>query len=237
MFQIDKDYLLSHTYVSEMLSYYNGTQNDFNNFLYDAEPKTNNYNFRHFQLVNKLGGWRWKGLFTYRETFTDLIFNKNLKGIDFGGSQRPISEHLDIVDLEDKDFYNRKVKYKSLDEVEYDIDFIFSSHTLEHIPNLEEILKQMYDNLTEDGILALNLPAYSCKRWIANTGNWMGGTPHVHTFKLKKTKIDGNTEMWQPLLKESANLLDIDSLIEKIGFKIALAEYTGENSIVIFAEK
>ena len=125
MFQIDKDYLLSHTYVSEMLSYYNGTQNDFNNFLYDAEPKTNNYNFRHFQLVNKLGGWRWKGLFTYRETFTDLIFNKNLKGIDFGGSQRPISEHLDIVDLEDKDFYNRKVKYKSLDEVEYDIDFIF----------------------------------------------------------------------------------------------------------------
>ena len=44
-------------------------------------------------------------------------------------------------------------------------------------------------------------------------------------------------EMWQPLLKEEANLSDIDSLIEKIGFKIALAEYTGDNSIVIFAEK
>ena len=74
-------------------------------------------------MVQKLGGWRWKGIFTYRETFVDLIYNDNLKGIDFGGSQRPISEHLDIVDLEDKDFYNRKVKYKSLDEVEYDIDF------------------------------------------------------------------------------------------------------------------
>ena len=46
-----------------------------------------------------------------------------------------------------------------------------------------------YNNLMKDGILALNLPAYTCKRWIANTGHYMGGTPHVHTFKLKKTKI------------------------------------------------
>ena len=114
-----------------------------------------------------------------------------------------------------------------LDEIDYDLDFIFSSHTLEHIPNLEEILQQMYDNLVKDGILALNLPAYTCKRWIAKTGHWMGGTPHVHTFKLSKTKVD----------EDITNLLDIDSLLEKFGFKISLAEYTGDNSIIIFAEK
>ena len=114
-----------------------------------------------------------------------------------------------------------------MSEVDYDIDFIFSSHTLEHIPNLEEILQEMYDNLVDDGILALNLPAYSCKRWIAKTGHWMGGTPHVHTFKLSKTKVD----------EDITNLLDIDSLLEKFGFKISLAEYTGDNSIIIFAEK
>ena len=224
---IDKNYLLSQEYVDDMLECYDGNFNDYINFLDDANLKTNNYNFRHFISHFRHGGWRWKGILTYRETFVNLIYNDNLKGIDFGGSQRPISEHIDIVDLEDIDFYGRKVKYKSLSEVDYDIDFIFSSHTLEHIPNLEEILQQMYDNLVKDGILALNLPAYSCKRWIAKTGHWMGGTPHVHTFKLSKTKVD----------EDITNLLDIDSLLEKFGFKISLAEYTGDNSIIIFAEK
>ena len=85
----------------------------------------------------------------------------------------------------------------------------------------------MYDALVEDGILALNLPSYSCKRWWANTGNWMGGTPHVHTFKLKKSNIT----------EKIPNLINIDELLEEKGFKIALAEYAGDNNIIIFAEK
>jgi predicted SAM-dependent methyltransferase len=223
----NKEYLLSEQYIRDMMVGYNGDYNDFIHSLYDAEPKTDNYNIRHFQLSQKLGGWRWKGIFTYRETFANIIFNKNLKGIDFGGSQRPISSHIDIVDIEKNDYYQRPVKYNLLEEVEYDIDFIFSSHTLEHIPNLEEILEQMYDNLVKDGILALNLPSYSCKRWWANTGNWMGGTPHVHTFKLKKTKV----------VEDIPKLINIDELLEKKGFNIALAEYSGDNNIIIFAEK
>jgi len=174
-----------------------------------------------------LGGWRWKGIFTYRETFVDIIFNDNLRGIDFGGSQRPISSHIDIVDIESTDYYNRPIKYHKLSEVEYPIDYIFSSHTLEHIPNLGDVLEEMYDALVEDGILALNLPSYSCKRWWANTGNWMGGTPHVHTFKLKKSNI----------IEKIPNLVNIDELLEEKGFKIALAEYSGDNNIIIFAEK
>lgn len=223
----NKKYLTSDTYIQDMMIGYNGNYEDFISDLYDAEPKTNNYNIRHFQLAQRLGGWRWKGIFTYRETFTNIIFNDNLKGVDFGGSQRPISSHIDIVDIEEVDYYKRPVKYHSLEEVKYDIDFIFSSHTLEHIPNLGEILEQMYDNLVKDGILALNLPSYSCKRWWANTGNWMGGTPHVHTFKLKKTNIKENIP----------NLINIDELLESKGFKIALAEYSGDNNIIIFAEK
>ena len=223
----NKEYLLSDSYINDMLVGYNGSYNDFIYDLYDAEPKTNNYNSRHFQLVTKLGGWRWKGIFTYRETFINLIFNKDLKGIDFGGSQRPISSHLDIVDIEETDYYGRPVKYKSLEQVEYDIDFIFSSHTLEHIPNLKEVLEDIYNNLVVDGILALNLPSYSCKRWWANTGNWMGGTPHVHTFKLKGTDVS----------QDLPKLLNIDEVLEEVGFKIALAEYAGDNNIIIFAEK
>ncbi len=183
---ITPEYLKSQEYTNDMLTGYTGFYDQFIAELYDAEPKTNNYNIRHFELVHKLGCWRWKGIFTYRETFIDLIFNKELKGIDFGGSQRPIASHLDIVDIESTDFYGRPVKYHSLDEVDYDIDFIFSSHTLEH-----------------------------------------GGTPHVHTFKLKKTKVN----------EDIPGLLNIDEVIENKGFKIALAEYAGDNNIIIFAEK
>ena len=43
--------------------------------------------------------------------------------------------------------------------------------------------------------------------------------------------------MVQTYHEDITNLLDIDSLLEKFGFKISLAEYTGDNSIIIFAEK
>ena len=227
MNEVTKDYLLSENYINDMMIGFSGNVEEFINFHFDAEPKTDNYNLRHFRLNHALGGWRWKGVFTYRELFANLIFNENLKGIDFGGSQRPIARHVDIVDIEDKDFYGRPVKYKKLSEVEYDIDYIFSSHTFEHIPNLDEILDEIYENLTVDGVLALNLPSYTCKRWWADTGNWMGGTPHVHTFKLKKSEVSENIP----------KLINIDEVIESHGFTIALAEYAGDNNIIIFAEK
>ena len=76
---ITPEYLKSQEYTNDMLTGYTGFHDQFIAELYDAEPKTNNYNIRHFKLVHKLGCWRWKGIFTYRETFIDLIFNKELK--------------------------------------------------------------------------------------------------------------------------------------------------------------
>ena len=234
---ITPEYLLSEQYIKDMMTGYTDSYDTFISGIYDAEPKTQNYNIRHFQLVNKLGGWRWKGIFTYRETFIDLIFNKNLRGVDFGGSQRPIASHVDVVDIEDTDFYGRPVKYKTLEEVDYDLDFIFTSHTLEHIPDLDQTLTSMYDNLTKDGILAINIPSHTVKRWWANTGNWMGGTPHVHSFKLSKTNAPYYTHAGTQRYESIPNLIDIDTLLEKKGFNIALAEYSGDNNIIIFAEK
>ena len=234
---ITPEYLLSEQYIKDMMTGYTDSYDTFISGIYDAEPKTQNYNIRHFPLVNQLGGWRWKGIFTYRETFIDLIFNKNLRGVDFGGSQRPIASHVDVVDIEDTDFYGRPVKYKTLEEVDYDLDFIFTSHTLEHIPDLDQTLTSMYDNLTKDGILAINIPSHTVKRWWANTGNWMGGTPHVHSFKLSKTNAPYYTHAGTQRYESIPNLIDIDTLLEKKGFNIALAEYSGDNNIIIFAEK
>lgn len=225
--EITKEYILSEDYVRDMMTGYDGYYDEFLLDLYDAEPKTLNYNIRHFELTTKLGGWRWKGIFTYRQTFADLIFNNTLNGVDFGGSQRPISNKIDIVDIEKKDYYGRAVKYNSLSDLDKRIDFIFSSHTLEHVLELETVLEDMYNVLDKDGILALNLPSYTCRRWRANTGNWMGGTPHKHTFKLGRTRINETLPA----------LVNIDQLVKEKGFTPVLSEYTGDNSIIIFAEK
>lgn len=219
-------YLTSPEYTSDMMRGYNGTYEDFINFYYDADPRTPNYDFRHSVYSKQLGGWRWKGIFTYRETFIDILFNSKLKGVDFGGAAGPICKHIDIVDLYEKDYYGREVKYNYLSEVPYKLDYIFSSHTLEHILELDKIIQEMYSCLDESGILALNLPSYTCKRWWAYDGPRIGGK-HVHTFKLKKTTTD----------EQIPNLINIDELLEKKGFKIALAEYSGDNNIIIFAEK
>lgn len=226
-----KDYLLSDKYVNDMMVKANIPYDDYIKFLSDANTPTPNYVHRHnphtSDTSKKLGGWRWKGLFTYRKEIVPILYHNNLKGVDFGGSQRPISNHLDIVDLEKIDYYNRPVKYSSLKQVEGGLDFIFSSHTLEHIPNLEQILEEMYESLNFGGKLILNLPAYTCLRWRADSGIDMGGTLHVHTFKLGKTEVNEDIE----------HLINIDKLLEEKGFKISLAEYTGDNSIIIICDK
>ena len=95
----------------------------------------------------------------------------------------------------------------------------------------------MHNNLTKDGVLAINVPSHTVKRWWANTGNWMGGTPHVHSFKLSKTNAPYYTHAGTQRYESIPNLIDIDTLLEKKGFNIALAEYSGDNNIIIFAEK
>lgn len=48
----------------------------------------------------------------------------------------------------------------SLDQIDEDISFIFSSNVLEHINNDVEILNQMREKLSDDGNLFLYLPAH-----------------------------------------------------------------------------
>ena len=72
---MNKEYLLSDNYTRDMMSGFDGTIQEFIDYHFDAEPKTENYNIRHFQLTRQLGGWRWKGVYTYRELFANIIFN------------------------------------------------------------------------------------------------------------------------------------------------------------------
>jgi len=230
-----KEYINSEEYDKDMMHGVNQSKEDFLSYLFDAEPRTGNYTHRHNIIRKKLGTWRWKGIYEFRGLLSPIIFNENLRGIDFGGSQRPISYNVDIVDVELTDDLGREVKYHTMDDLEHELDFIFSSHTLEHLDDLDFYLEKFYEKLKPGGYFISLVPSYSCKRWHANSGNWMGneakkGTPgadaayHKHTFVLSDTPYD-----WLNL----PNPVEIDTKLKKY-YNLQIAKYTGDNSIFIF---
>jgi len=56
-------------------------------------------------------------------------------------------------------------EYHALNLPTKDVDFIFSSHCLEHIPEWVDILEYWYDILKIGGILFLYLPDYDQEYW------------------------------------------------------------------------
>jgi len=234
-----RDYIESSEYVKDMLQEIHIPEDEFLKFINDAEQWSPNYYHRHNTIRKKLGTWRWKGIFQFRDILSPIIFNPDFRGIDFGGSQRPISYDVDIVDVEHTDDLGRPVKYHSMDDLDFKPDFIFSSHTLEHLDDLDFYLKKMKEKLKPEGYFISLIPSYTCKRWHANTGNWMGneakdGSPgalaalHKHTFVLSKTN-------WEFLGLENTNIVEIDTKIKQY-FKLDIVEYTGDNSIFLFGK-
>ena len=55
--------------------------------------------------------------------------------------------------------------YHALNLPEKNVDYIFSSHCLEHILNWVEVMDYWYDTLKKEGVLFLYLPDYSQTYW------------------------------------------------------------------------
>ena len=132
-----KQYLQSNQYIEKMLT--NTTLDEFLLTTNDAEGTgNNNYNFRHHvNFRNEIGVWRWKPMFINRLFLIDTIFNEELYGLDFGGASAPVSPLVDVVDIQTTDVFQRPVRYNSLNQTEQKADFIITSHTLEHIQDLD----------------------------------------------------------------------------------------------------
>jgi len=80
------------------------------------------------------------------------------KGVDIGGGKWPIEGVRVIENKVEENAYLIKEKDNSL-------DFVFSSHTLEHLEKWQEALKEWYRVLKPNGILFLYLPHPSVKMW------------------------------------------------------------------------
>jgi len=222
---LNTTYLSSYKY-EKLFHTFAGDKQRFLNFINDAEEETRNFRYRH-QIVNRLlGAWRWKPLFMNRDRIIPIIFDPNKAGIDFGGGAGPVNPEATIVDFNQKDVFGRMVKFKTLADVDFQVDYIFSSHTLEHIKDLDGISIQILNTLKKDGYLILNLPSYTCLRWRSGIHSHKAFNDHQWTFTLSRTEIKD----------EIPHLLEIDTLLEKY-FKIELKEYSGDNSIFLIARR
>lgn len=176
-------------------------------FLHDAEQRTESWQRRHSpEAIAQLGVWRWKGIQKHAARILDAICGKRV--IDFGGADGPLGFGSIVVDS--------KSEAKTLDDIAGQVDVIFTSHTLEHVEDVEGFLTESFHKLLNGGVLIAHVPAWTCERWRADRyNNSAQPNGHKHTFDI-------------PGLAERFSLS---------GFDMELAEYCGDDSIIIFARK
>lgn len=81
------------------------------------------------------------------------------KGLDIGPGKWPLKGAIPVENEEDQNAYN-------LGRFEdYSLDFVFSSHCLEHLKRWEDALSTWIRKLKAGGILFLYLPHESMKMW------------------------------------------------------------------------
>lgn len=201
---ITKEYIYSYVYDNTMLKYVNSSCN-----LFNQHENVKNFDYRMSKLRG-LGAWRWLSTFRHRYLIADFVFSKQ-QGIDFGGHHAPIYGNTEIIDIYPEHFY-RKIRYISDEE----LDYIFTSHTLEHVKELPYTLREFTRILKPAGYLICIVPSWNCERWRAG-----GPNTHLYTFGLE------NDSEW----------INIEKLISNAGFNVLKAEYTYDNSIIILATK
>jgi len=162
-------------------------------------------------------------MYQYKDYILNIIQNKDII-VDFGGAACPLGLNSVVVDFLKEDLYGNKVKYNNLNDIKSQIDVIFSSHCLEHIEDIPQILKTFQSKMKENGNLLIFVPAWTCKRWRYGTHKHSRYNDHKWTIALSN---DNSSE-----LKNIKKLLYIDTLISNF-FNIKICEYCGDNSIFI----
>jgi len=120
-------------------------------------------------LTRKPGGWEYKGKiypdYLHVGGACNTIFKKALEhckgeGIDIGAGFWPLPGSVPT------DMFRGPGLEKSVDDFEDgSLDYVFSSHCLEHIENWKETLDKWVDKVKKGGIIFLYLPHPECEIW------------------------------------------------------------------------
>lgn len=197
--------------------------------LSDAELRTADYNYRHGQppfqgeaANKKLGALRWKGIFQYRNLIKEMVKGR---GVDLGGAASPIHPDAILVDLSKRDALGREIIFNKIEDVPGSLDYIFTSHCLEHIEDYRSVLKNCRKKLKSNGIIFIHVPAYTCSRWLPKLHSSSRYGDHRWAFYLESDEANKELEHFVPL----------DAKVRKF-FHILEAKYVGDNSIVIIGK-
>tara|TARA_R110000765_G_scaffold163784_3_gene268732 strand:- start:579 stop:1073 length:495 start_codon:yes stop_codon:yes gene_type:complete len=83
------------------------------------------------------------------------------------------------------------------------VDYIFSSHCLEHVPNWVDAMNYWYDHLKKGGVLFLYLPHYSQEYWRP----W-NNRKHIHSLSVDLLKDYMKDRGYQKIFYSKKDLND-----------------------------
>jgi len=189
--------------------------------LHEAETVTQSFLHRAFETDDRLGPFRWRGIQENLDLVLDLITDPSKLTVDLGGAASPFGLGSVVVDQLPFDCYGNEVPHGSLDELPRKADVIISSHTLEHIPELDAELERIASSMTPGGTFIALVPAYTCERWRAGTHSHATFGDHVWTFGLS-----GTTGVPDGLI----SYVEFDELLAKY-FDVESVRYCGDDSI------
>lgn len=193
---------------------------------HEAQNETQNYLFRHTKIDNQLGIFRWRGMQKHKDFLLKKLNNSDLKIVDFGGAACPVGFNATVVDYLPVDKWGQKVSYRNIEDIPHDLDMVFTSHTLEHVTNLEEVLQKIKDKLVAGGYFVVHIPSFYCERWRVGIHTNNKYNDHVWTFGLSGTPVPKGLEKYS----------EADTVIGKF-FKIELSEFCGDDSIFMICRK
>jgi len=223
---LTREFIASENYSRMMMTDYDSEIDGTNS----AELETDNFVYRHRRRNDVLGAWRWLGTFEKRDQLIDHVFDESLTGVDLGGARGPISLGAHVCDRLERDVFGRSVRYQNLADIpDEGIDYLWTSHTLEHISDLDEFVREFSAKLKSNGKAFIMVPAFTCVRWRAGVHRYAdaaGDSSHQHTFCLA---ADGDAG-------EAYQCTPIDDVIAR-HLRVESASMVGDNSIFIVATR
>lgn len=114
----------------------------------------------------RYGVWRWQGMREYRDVLLPEFLDAGVI-VDFGGALGPLGLGSACVDIAPVTIWGERT-YSLPDIISLhtdDCDVVFTSHTLEHVPDYEQVLAELTGLVKKGGLFIAHVPHVSSEWW------------------------------------------------------------------------